>query len=442
MSEKTFLSRPVRIGIMICLIVSFFVVSPLVILYTIGYRYDISTGIVRETGVLSIDVEPRDAAISLDSVAIQKRLPIRLTNLIPGTYQLSIQADGRYPWEKEILIESKQTTYIRNITLFRQDTPKTAFTVDESIVDARGSYDGSFLLLTTVQDDVYEILLLNTRTGEQTILVRAEADRPPTLTWSEFQHDAFVEIFHEGTTRLYLFSATNPGAIRSYTYRATMEQHPYQWPRASTEPTLFVEENGTVYRITMQDERQVGSTQTSVWHVSEDGLLWTAQAGRQSLVQANEPETILYQTNEPIERIIAVRSNFLLIKTASGVRVLGRDGSRIEQTASLPTHNTRFNHSTGEWMSWSPWEIWSIYEDGSTALLNRISEQVSDVRPLDQFGVLLLVREQSMTAFNPGYFVHQPLLEKTDLDLVAIDPEERMMYLMRPDTETIERLLY
>ena len=56
-SQKTFLSSPVRFTIMIFLIASFFIISPLIILYTIGYRYDIRTGIVRETGVLSIDVQ-------------------------------------------------------------------------------------------------------------------------------------------------------------------------------------------------------------------------------------------------------------------------------------------------------------------------------------------------------------------------------------------------
>ena len=103
----TKLTRPVRLGIMLFLIAVFCIAAPAIILYTAGYRYDFKTQKIKQTGVISIDVLPRSAAVFLNDVRIQKSLPIRLPNRAPGAYRLRIEADGYKPWEKDITVESK-----------------------------------------------------------------------------------------------------------------------------------------------------------------------------------------------------------------------------------------------------------------------------------------------------------------------------------------------
>ena len=247
---------------------------------------------------------------------------------------------------------------------------------------------------------------------------------------------------HEGISRLYLFSAKNPEAIRSYTYLDQTGPHEHQWPRATSEPTVFVKEGNRIYQINAQTESLVGVAESAAWHVDENGTLWKTLADERSIVRADNPENIIHQTAEPVQHIRVVQHNDIIIETAGGIKIFKRNGDTIEETIPLPTHQLRYNHSTGEWLSWSPWEIWSIYTDGSVALLNRTSEQVANVRPLDQYGVLLLIRDHSLTAFNPGYFVRQILLQDTDRTPVAVDVTERAMYLFGPGEQTIERITY
>lgn len=443
MNKKILLTRPARFAIMIFLIAGFFIISPLVILYTIGYRYDLTTGIVRETGVLSVDVEPDDAKIFLDAVEIKKRIPIRLTDLIPGTYQLSIQKDSYHAWNKEILVESKQTTYIRDITLFRKENLEQAFDIGEPIRTARGSYDGAFLLLVTHQESVYDVILLDTRTGEQTMIVRVEADDIPTIEWSDIRHDAVIALTHNQIPRLYLFSAERPETIRSYTYRTQQSDSVRQWPHGLSETAVYLSEGNAIYRVGINNTSLVGTASGVLWHVDDRGTLFTTRNNQKTLVNAEEPNmAAVYQTDEPIKRIVAMERNQIITETTGGVRVLVEKNGKIEQAAALPTHAIRYNQTTNEWITWSPWEVWSIYEDGSTALLNRVSEQVSNVVPLDHFGVLLLIRDGSLTAFNPGYFVRHTLLEKIEKKFISVDIDARAIYLLTPETSLVERLAY
>ena len=93
-------------------------------MYTAGYRYDWSNHKIMQTGVLSIDAEPTNVEVFLNDVRIEKSMPIRLPNRAPGTYKLVMKKSGYREWSKDIIIESRKTTYVRDITLFKMDIPE------------------------------------------------------------------------------------------------------------------------------------------------------------------------------------------------------------------------------------------------------------------------------------------------------------------------------
>jgi hypothetical protein len=114
-------TRPIRLAMLILFIVAFFVISPLIILYTAGYRYDWQNGLLKETGSISIDIEPRNATASLNGIKLQKDLPIRFNNITPGKYNLHLTASGYMDWFKEIEVKNKQTNYIKEISLIKKN---------------------------------------------------------------------------------------------------------------------------------------------------------------------------------------------------------------------------------------------------------------------------------------------------------------------------------
>jgi hypothetical protein len=423
MHTKTLLTRPVRIIIMLFLILSFFIISPLIILYTAGYRYDIGSGIVRETGVLSLDVGPKDVDVFLDDVYINKAMPVRLTNLIPSTYHLSIEKEHYHSWEKDIVIESKQTTYIRNISLFQNTTPNGFLQTETSFANMVASPDAQFVIITTQKDNEQQVFLSDTQDGSARHNIISV---PSTVTidtdWSPYHNYGVVQLMRDDTVEYIIFSASNPTQAKTYVFdRSLGEVARLQWHTAAQVPTLFVQHQNAVYRIDPQQKTYVRDVPSTQWFVDQDEQIWVISEDQFTIdiLKGNQKEQ--KRLLGKVTDILSVTDRIVIAKDTRGIVVLEQDGAELKELASLSTDQIRFNPKTGEWISWSPWEIWNIYEDGSTALLNRTSDPVEDVWPLDEFGVLLLVRKHSLVGFNPGYFIEHILLDSADIRSVGVD---------------------
>lgn len=163
--ENTLLTKPVRRTILVFLILTFFIISPIIIFYTAGYRYDFERHKIQQTGVLSINAKPRDAVVTINGVVIDngKRLPLRLSNRAPGTYWVTLNKDGYYPWEKSIVIRSNETTYIRDVTLIKKTQPGTLPLDISSSKEVVASEDGRYLAILSENNSVYTVVLYDIR---------------------------------------------------------------------------------------------------------------------------------------------------------------------------------------------------------------------------------------------------------------------------------------
>ena len=89
---QTKFTHSARLLMLILFIIAFFVISPIIIMYTAGYRYDWRNGLLKETGAISVDVEPKNATVYLNGIKLQDKMPIRLNNIAPAKYSLRITA--------------------------------------------------------------------------------------------------------------------------------------------------------------------------------------------------------------------------------------------------------------------------------------------------------------------------------------------------------------
>lgn len=123
---------------------AFFIISPMVILYASGYQVDwqhIFTPLaVQKTGMTMIESNPPGANIYLNGqeqkpfagVFLEKMLlgknealktPTKIKNLLPGTYDLRVEAPGYWPWERRITINPGKITHVLDINLFKNNKP-------------------------------------------------------------------------------------------------------------------------------------------------------------------------------------------------------------------------------------------------------------------------------------------------------------------------------
>jgi hypothetical protein len=112
-----------RITILIILSIFFFIVSPLLILWTLGYRYNPKKFTFEKTGLLIVKTNPEKADIYLNNKKQKQQTPAKISHLLPNIYNLRIKKSGFLPYEKEITIKSGLTTFVDNVLLFKQNLP-------------------------------------------------------------------------------------------------------------------------------------------------------------------------------------------------------------------------------------------------------------------------------------------------------------------------------
>ena len=109
---------------LICLFL-FFLIAPSVIFYSQGYRVDIDSKKITQTGGLFLKVIPKQVEVFIDG-KLKKKTDFffgsaLIENLLPKKYKIQIKKEGYYPWEKNLEIREKEVTEAKNIVLIPEN---------------------------------------------------------------------------------------------------------------------------------------------------------------------------------------------------------------------------------------------------------------------------------------------------------------------------------
>ena len=165
-----------RIGILVGAILLFLIITPLVIFYTAGYRYNTKKLRVEKVGIIFVRSEPSGANIYLDGKKQTETTPARLRNLLPGDYDVKISKKGYTDWEKNLPVASELTTFAEDVALFKNSDPeeidlatKKALSAAE-LADLNRADQKSFLSKNeTARTDGFEIWIDDGQGGHDTI---------------------------------------------------------------------------------------------------------------------------------------------------------------------------------------------------------------------------------------------------------------------------------
>lgn len=427
------LTRPVRISIMMFLIICFFILAPVIILYTAGYRYDFHTNKIKQTGVISIDAEPSDAEVYLNEVKIEKSMPIRLPNRAPGSYKITLKKDGYKTWSKDILVESQKTSYIKDISLLKEALPieMELKGIKEDVVDFYPSNGAEFILILTKQDFIYQVYLLDVKTNKIAPIVRTKSLSTPVISWSPFESFAFIKT-KESINRIdiQLIDAKNNDINKTYTFKKDILG--YQWVKKAYIPAVYIKQDDALKLINTNEEKNINKKfNYDIWHIDDNEVVWYFDNSALTLNSLNENDNnFSYLINSKIEKVVNKNDNRIIIKTGENVLVLKINNNELEKIYTLSTQDVYYNLEIEEWVTWSPWEMWGIYKDGTVYILNRSSDKIKQILPLDEHGTLLIASENKITAFNPGYYVSHELSNDIEVEKVGANTSAKKIYIL------------
>ncbi len=417
-----FITKPFRRTLMVILWISFFLISPSIILYTAGYRYDWKNNVVKQTGVLSVDVLPRDSIVTLNGIRVEKQIPIRLTNRAPGTYLLTIERPGYKTWQRDIVIESNNTTYIKNITLVKDSLPIRITDSIDTVIGIYGSGYSDVLLVLKKTNNLYELEAFNPTTNATTLVYRSENATMPMVEVSPYTSLAYSRIKGNTSDTLYLISLNGP---ENTTINSIPTTARLTWNATNGTEQLYKNDAGRITSLsTTRGEQTIGTVSSSVWYRDDQGGIWTAN----SKTITNPYTSKIYLLPDEIDSIVHVNEARIIATHKDRTIVAKLKNNDIESIQTINGTRTHYNRRTQEWLVWSPWELSSVYVDGGVTLLNRSGEKIKEVTLLDESGVILLATEGDLSAFNPGYYVRHSLISISEYTFVSANIAKRTLY--------------
>jgi hypothetical protein len=199
----------------ICFIILFLTITPIVFLYASGYG--LASGFrIQKTGMFVVDTEPKGARIFLNGKAQREFIKslysknggyvttsAKIKNITPGEYDVKIELDGYWPWEKKLNILPGETTYAEDIKLFKKDLPLLLNSFNNGVISMSPdkkrllNIDKNGVTIFTLNDDKFE----NYNFSTSTFIKISEASE---IMWSPNQEKAIIS--H------YVFDANNLNA--------------------------------------------------------------------------------------------------------------------------------------------------------------------------------------------------------------------------------------
>jgi len=428
---------------MIFLISCFFIISPLVILYTAGYRYDKSTHKIKETGVITIDIAPRDAVVSLNDVVIDQRIPIHLQNRAPGFYKLHIFREGYLPWSMPIEVASKQTTYITDSALYKDVLPTFEYTTPENQIETHVSPDAQYVA-TIVQDEgaFREILLYDIEKNTEQVVWRGTSELPLGLSWSPYAPIFSFFIARQTGNLVQMIDARTPADATTYTLtNATSTE--IQWSETRRDTMYLLDENQLFAMSGGSTNLLEQVTSTYHWYIDGAQDIWTLDDTTHALYK-NSILVQSFSTMPATYSILGITGRYALIQTDQmDFRMLWLDSG--ESTTLNATHAFRIKDPAepAGWIVWSPWEVFSIDDNGSQTLITRTNKALFDVTWSSLHKSLLFVFEGGIiVGFHPQYRTSQELFHYQHAWVNSISIDDTSSFIIFESSLNDKRGIY
>lgn len=103
----------------------FLLITPVIIFYSQGYRFDFEKRKITQTGGFFFKIRPKKAKIYINDRFKEETDflfgSVLIENLLPNTYKIRVEKEGFQKWEKQLKIEEKKVTEAKNILLFPEN---------------------------------------------------------------------------------------------------------------------------------------------------------------------------------------------------------------------------------------------------------------------------------------------------------------------------------
>lgn len=171
----------------------FIIITPLIILYAAGYRYNFKNNRIEKTGIIHVETSPKDAKVYINDKYIDDT-PARFIKLLPDKYKVVVQKEGYHSWEKEIEVQSNLTSFYKDITLFKNNLAINIIGGQINLLAI--SPDQKKIIYTLNKQNIEELRLLNLKNNSEFLIDTFNAQAYNQLEfveWSPSRNKALIK---------------------------------------------------------------------------------------------------------------------------------------------------------------------------------------------------------------------------------------------------------
>jgi len=126
------MKKKIRLTILLVCVGCFFVITPVLVAYSMGYRFDFQKMKITATGGIYVRTFPAADQIIIDSKITQKpgmfSNSIFVQSLLPNEHAVLVKKTSYYDYFKTLPVQEKEVTKIENVLLFKKDIQFTIIT--------------------------------------------------------------------------------------------------------------------------------------------------------------------------------------------------------------------------------------------------------------------------------------------------------------------------
>ncbi|MBU1146628.1 PEGA domain-containing protein [Patescibacteria group bacterium] len=339
------MTLPYRRIVYISFIAIFLIVTPIVILYTTGYRYNFQTNKLQKTGILILKSSPLGAKIYLNGELRKETTPARITNLFPNDYTIKIEKENFYPWQKNLPIESSLTTFAENITLFEKLLPAEVVENNSELFSLAPNKEKIIYLDKKETGD--EVWLLNFKNNKSSLIYRISEGKNDivNLEWSNDNQKVLLTVnFSDATdSHKYIMINTETNEISVYQklsdFYFTFSGVPINIADANLLPDLDVAtgysgavavldkktKNISVVKPTSLDVIFETKADQAAWSSDVKKLLYTTDFEIWIYNFSTEEKTLISRYSQEIKKVDWVNENYIAALLGGAVKIIELD---------------------------------------------------------------------------------------------------------------------
>ncbi len=396
------------------LVLIFLVIAPLVLFYSMGYRFNSQRGIFIFSGSVTVKSTPREVDIYIDEKQVPKGVinflnySYHIDGLKPGKHLLEIKAENYHPWSKETTIHSGISSEFWNVLLIR----KTFSSLDYGLNSVDNFYISSnnkkIAVVSNSPQTTVGILNIKNSKLEQSFSFpnySFSKKEKENIEWSPKENKLIVPLKKDSQKEYFLIDAEQQTTTNLNELLKTTDLQYVRW-NPKNDNSLYYISNYNLFEVSLDklEEKNIIAQDIAGYDLSGTNIFYFSN--KTKLIHSNssgDKNNSKKITNSPL--LVDCTENFKIITyDKKRIALLTKNGElylynkladRSEETVIKKVSDNRivglhFSNDGKKMVFWNDneifvyfvnkWETQPVREQGKTISLIRFSQKISNVQ--------------------------------------------------------------